>query len=99
MDEEDYEKEKIVIEELTYGFVVDLAFHNEKVIKKTEKIEKTEDYIQTEDEKRKEQKASAKIGLIAYPLIFIGSLYMMPFGIIFTLISVIGFIVCLALAF
>lgn len=100
--EEDYEeKERVVIEELTYGLEVALVFSDNQINQenKREKIEDDASYINNEEEERKKQKANARIGLIVYPLVFISSFYMMPFGIIFTLISIIGFIVCLATAF
>lgn len=100
--EEDYEeKERVVVEELTYGLEITLAFSDNQTNQeyKREKTENDKSYLQKEDEERNKQKANARIGLIVYPLIFIGSFYMMPFGIIFTLISIIGFIACLAVAF
>lgn len=100
--EEDYEeKERVVVEELTYGLEITLEFSDNQTNQeyKREKTENDKSYLQKEDEERKKQKANARIGLVVYPLIFISSFFMMPVGIVFTLISIIGFLVCLAAAF
>ncbi len=74
-----------------------------KAIEQWNKIQveniKQEENIKKEDEDRGDKKISSRIGLLIYLGLCIFSFHIMPFGIITLLISIIGFLVCLATAF